>query len=137
VKSHEETYQAFVEGRLTKGEWTHEAHLVTCWMALRDRSPSEALAHLRDAITTHNCGIGVANTETSGYHETLTVYYITAIDAVGAETPEALFADARTDRTAPLEYWTKDRLMSTDARAAWLEPDLAPLPWTRVDDAAA
>ena len=28
-----------------------------------------------------------------------------------------------------LEYWTRERLMSVDARRAWLEPDLKPLPF--------
>ena len=28
-----------------------------------------------------------------------------------------------------LKYWSRDRLMSVDARRAWLEPDLKPLPF--------
>ena len=51
MRSHEETYEAFINGTLGKDDWTHEAHLVTCWMALRDRTAAEALAHLRQSIT--------------------------------------------------------------------------------------
>jgi len=28
-----------------------------------------------------------------------------------------------------LEYWSRERLMSVDARRAWLEPDLKALPF--------
>ena len=136
TRSHEETYEAFINGKLALDEWTHEAHLITCWMALRDRTAAEALAHLRESITAHNCGIGIQNTAASGYHETLTVYYVTAIDALGADSPEALFDEPSVNRTAPLEHWTKDGLMSPEARANFLEPDIARLPWTPVSDAS-
>jgi len=137
MASHVETYEAFIEGRLGKDEWTHEAHLITSWMALQTRTPGEALAHLRESITTHNCGVAIENTEYSGYHETLTVYYVTAVDSVGATTPEELFEHPDTNRSAALRFWTKERLMSSRARLEWVEPDLAALPWTRADDAAA
>lgn len=135
MRSHEETYEAFINGELGKDEWTHEAHLVTCWMALRTRTAADALAHLRESIQAHNCGIGIQNTAASGYHETMTAYYVTAIDELDADSPEALFDEPSVDREAMLKHWTKDALMSAEARAAWLEPDIAPLPWAVVSDA--
>lgn len=137
MASNGEIYEAFIEGRLGKDEWTHEAHLITSWTALQTRTPGEALAHLRESITAHNCGVGTQNTAYSGYHETLTVYYVTAVDSVGAATPEELFEHPDTDRGAPLRFWTKDLLMSSQARLQWVEPDLGPLPWARADDAVA
>ena len=134
MRTHEETYEAFINGKLGKNEWTHEAHLVTCWMALRTRTAAEALTHLRDSITAHNCGIGIQNTAASGYHETMTVYYVTAIHAIDASSPDELFGELSVGRSAPLKHWSKDRLMSEEARANWLEPDLAPLPWSPVRD---
>ena len=134
MRTHEATYEAFINGRLGKDEWTHEAHLVTCWMALQTRTPAEALSHLRNSIKAHNCGIGIENTATSGYHETMTVYYVTAINALGADSLEDLFDEPSVGRKAPLEHWTNDCLMSEEARAEWLELDLAPLPWTPVRD---
>jgi len=125
-------FDAFVNGRLAKDAWTHEAHLITCWVALQDRTPSETLAFLRDAIQTHNCGIGIRNTETSGYHETLTVYYITAVAQAAAPTLDDLYAAPSCGRKAPLDHWSRELLFSTDARLGWLEPDKAPLPWPAV-----
>lgn len=133
LSAHEATFDAFINGRLGKDEWTHEAHLVTCWMTLQTRTPVESIDFLRHAITTHNCGIGIENTAYSGYHETLTVYYVTAvvaaIEAGEVAKPEDLYQHEWTDRAAPGRHWSKDLLFSTDARAGWVEPDLAPLPW--------
>ncbi len=123
------TFDDFVNGRLPLDAWTHEAHLVTCWVALQTRTPAEALTFLRDAIQTHNCGVGIRNTDTEGYHETLTVYYVTAVAAADAPDPVSLEASPTCGRSAPLDYWTRDRLFSTDARRGWLEPDLGALPW--------
>lgn len=122
-------FDAFINGRLSKGEWTHEAHLVTCWVALRDRTPREALGFLRASIKAHNCGIGISNTQSSGYHESLTVFYVGAVHQAAAPSLDALFAAPGCSRTAPLEFWTKETLWSVDARMQWLPPELAPLPW--------
>lgn len=121
-RSHVEVYDDFINGRLGKDEWTHEAHLITCWMALQTRSVDEAVSHLRESITTHNCGVGTANTAYSGYHETLTVYYVNAVDAVGAAIPEALFDEPTCSREAPLDHWDKETLFSPEARLNWVAP---------------
>ncbi len=126
-RSHHEMYDDFINGRLGKDEWTHEAHLITCWMALQTRSIDEAIAHLRDSIKAHNCGVGTANTEYSGYHETLTVYYVNAVAAADAPSPEALFDNPTCDRQAPLAHWDKETLFTPAARLAYQEPTLAPL----------
>lgn len=118
-------YQDFIAGRLGKDEWTHEAHLVTCWMALQTRSVDEAIAHMRQSIKAHNCGVGTANTDHSGYHETLTVYYVNAVAAANAAKPEDLFDEATCDRKAPLEHWDKETLFSPAARLNYREPTIA------------
>lgn len=122
-------FDAFVNGRLPADAWTHEAHLITCWVALQDRSPQQTLSFLREAIQTHNCGIGIRNTETSGYHETLTVYYITAMANSEACTLAEVLDDPHCGRKAPLQFWSREVLFGTNARLSWIEPDVAPLPW--------
>ena len=135
MRTNEETYNAFINGKLSKGEWTHEAHLVTGWMALQKMSATDALSHLRDSIKAHNCGIGIQNTDHSGYHETLTVYYVTAIAATDAASPDELFDDPTLSSTAPLTFWNKDTLMSVEARLGWMAPDREALPWDPVGQA--
>jgi hypothetical protein len=31
------------------------------------------------------------------------------------------------DKNLPFRYWSRERLMSPEARAGWVEPDLEPL----------
>lgn len=131
----QQVFDDFVNGRLAKDAWTHEAHLITCWVALQERTSAETLAYLRDAIQTHNCGIGIRNTETSGYHETLTVYYITAVAAAAAPTIDELFEVPSCGRIAALDHWSRDVLFSTGARLAWVEPDVTAMPWVPEFDA--
>ncbi len=131
-QSPEQIFDDFINGRLAKDEWTHEAHLITCWVALQERTPAETLAFLRVAIQTHNCGIGIRNTDTSGYHETLTRFYVTAVSeamAAGATELDAVLEAPSCGREAPLAYWTRDVLFSSEARLGWVEPDVAETPW--------
>ena len=126
-RSYQQVFDDFIHGRLKADEWTHEAHLVACWMTLRDRTPHEALGFLRDSIKAHNCGVGTANTDHSGYHETLTVYYVSAVADASARSPAALIDLDSTSRTAPASFWTKELLFTPQARQTWVDPNLAAL----------
>lgn len=87
---------------------------------------------LRTGICAYNESIGGQNTDDSGYHETITRFYVEVIglflkqvDQTGSmdELAEQLLRDwGRKD--LPLEYYTKARLMSVEARRSWIEPDL-------------
>jgi hypothetical protein len=131
-----EMFDAFVNGRLTKPEWTHEAHLITCWVALQDRGPGETLGFLREAIKAHNCGIAIRNTETSGYHETLTRYYVTAVAAAMQVDPslDHVLADPACGRSAWEAFWSRDHMFTVEARLGWAPPDRGEPPWPIVTD---
>ena len=109
---------------LPKPEWTHEAHLIACWVELsvRGGDVDATLDSLRDVIRSYNEATGVANTATGGYHETITRYYVDAVAAVGATTVDELLADPRCSREAPLRLWPKELLFTPEARATWLPP---------------
>ena len=121
----------FAGRTLPHAAWTHEAHLTVCWYAVTLLGADGALAHLRGAIPRFNEAIGVANTDQSGYHETLTAYYVGAVAHADAAHPTDLPAHPSCAREAPLRYWTRRLLFSPTARRAAVEPDLAPLPWSR------
>lgn len=112
---------------LPKPEWTHEAHLAACWTAVRRHGADEALTMLRSGIKRYNEATGVKNTPTSGYHETVTRYYVGAVSRLAEQPFVAVVADPSVTRDAPLDHWSRDRLFSVEARAAWVEPDRAPL----------
>ena len=71
---------AFHERTLPKAEWTHHAHLkVGMWTLLRFPS-DESLNRLRVAIRSYNESVGGINSESAGYHETITAFYVWLID---------------------------------------------------------
>ena len=127
----------FEDLTLPKAEWTHQAHLtVALWYA--SRLPWEAaLAKVRDGILRLNAAHGVPTTPTRGYHETITRFYLRVICdyvAMEEEGPEedwsvrvARLLARYGDRELPLRHYTRDLLMSPEARFGWVEPDLRPL----------
>ncbi|GAB4539085.1 MAG: hypothetical protein Tsb0014_29230 [Pleurocapsa sp.] len=71
---------AFLSRTLPKSEWTHEAHLKVGLWHLLHYSPDESLIRLRHGIKQYNVACGVANTDSQGYHETITRFYVWLIN---------------------------------------------------------
>ncbi|MDY7012799.1 MAG: hypothetical protein SVX43_04215, partial [Cyanobacteriota bacterium] len=90
---------------------------------------------IRTGIQAYNRAIGIPTTPTSGYHETLTQFWIAMVLQYLAVAPHNASIDgliegllARySDPNLPLSYYSRDRLFSEEARAAWVAPDLKPL----------
>jgi hypothetical protein len=122
---------------LPKTAWTHAAHFAATLWLLRCRPDVEISREMPGFIRGYNEATGGANTETSGYHETITQASIRAARAFLVEAPvRPLFATCnalmRSRLGSPewlLEYWTRSRLFSVEARREWLEPDIKRLPF--------
>lgn len=137
-KEIERIASGFCARTLPREEWTHQAHFATAlWLMLRrpDLVPERVMPGM---ITAYNESVGGLNSDMSGYHETITIASLKAARAVLAGlpkdvTPSEAFAALMTSPMAGkdwlLTYWSRDRLMSVEARRAWVEPDLKPLPW--------
>jgi hypothetical protein len=131
----DEFLAAFEGCTLPKAEWTHSAHLLTGACYVHEMPREAALAKMRECVRRYNESVGGKNTETSGYHETLTVMWIRLLDGLRREsTPmnRAQFAGRAVERFAPLrdifrEYYDFDLVGSTEARLRWVEPTLKPL----------
>jgi len=124
-----ELTDAFEACTLPKAEWTHDSHLVVCWSTIARLGTEAALAHLRTAIPRYNDATNTPNTDTDGYHDSITCYFVAAVGSLAGQPLDVVLADPRCARTAPLEHWSHDVLFSVAARRGWVEPDLAPLPW--------
>ena len=74
VKAADAIADAMTACRLPKSEWTHEAHVQAGLSLVLRMGPSRALATLREAIPRYNISTNTPNTNTGGYHDTLTVY---------------------------------------------------------------
>jgi hypothetical protein len=126
---------AFESHELPRAEWTHRAHLtVATWYVLW-YGPDAALDHVREAIQAYNTAHGIVQTPTGGYHETITRFYVwlvsRAVRRAGVSVSMGDLVNGVvsecTDRDIPYRYYSRERLMSVDARQGWIEPDLTPL----------
>ncbi|MEM6913939.1 MAG: hypothetical protein AAF511_08170 [Pseudomonadota bacterium] len=125
---------------LPKAEWTHAAHWAAALrIAKTDARPFETIAA---AIPPYNEAVGGQNTDTDGYHATVTYACMTLAELVMAEADDdiSLSQIHRTVMTSPLgdmdwlkRHYSTDRLWSVKARREPLEPDLAPLKDTLQD----
>jgi hypothetical protein len=123
--------EQFVARTLPKAHWTHEAHLrVGLWHVL-NHGASDALTLLRERIRAYNESVGTKNSETSGYHETITQFYVLMICKFLRESDRHLPVDELStllladygERELALQYYSRELLFSIRARLNWVEPD--------------
>lgn len=121
---------------LPKREWTHAAHFAAAFWVLT-RPGMHAERDMPTLIRAYNEATGTPNTDTGGYHETITLASLRASRAwleAHAKAPlhaalEALLASAYGRSDWLLAYWSKPVLFSVLARRTWVDPDLKPLPF--------
>ena len=129
--------EKFLDLSLPKPEWTHAAHFaVTLWL-MRHRPALDLKYEIPGLIRAFNEATGTPNTDTGGYHETITQASLRAARSVLAASPErplhellnALLDSRLGNSNWLLDHWSRERLFSVEARRHWLPPDLTPLPF--------
>lgn len=126
---------AFEAGTLPKERWTHSAHLLAGAWYVHQLGESDALLHMRACVQRYNLAIGGQNTATSGYHETVTVFWIKLLEAfLERKQPidPSAFALAAVNHFSPQRdiysrFYDYDVVASTEARARWVPPKLQPI----------
>ena len=128
--------RGLMDRTLPKAQWTHAAHFASaCWLLRHPRI--DAMRETPAYIRAYNEATGVANTATSGYHETITVASLRAARAWLAARPamplheavQSLLASELGRSDWLFRYWSRDTLFSGAARRSWIEPDLRALPF--------
>jgi hypothetical protein len=122
---------------LRKTAWTHAAHFAATLWLIQCRPEVQISREMPGIIRGYNEATGGANTDASGYHETITQASIRAARAFLVEAPpqplfvtcNALMQSRLGSPEWLLEYWTRSRLFSVEARRVWLEPDIKSLPF--------
>jgi len=112
--------------------WTHQAHLAVGLWHVRSFGEVPSKDLLRRGISTYNESVGVPNSDTRGYHETVTMYFVwTAARYLESPRPLGLvdlvndFVESRHgSKDGIFLFWSRDLLLSTAARRGWVEPDL-------------
>ncbi len=116
-------------------EWHHREHLRVAYLYLLRWHPPDALDRMRSALKALNAAQKVPETLERGYHETLTRGWLQLVHCAlceyGPEADSDIFLDKHTHllaRRAMLFFYSRTRLMSAEAKARFVDPDLAPLP---------
>ena len=92
-------------------------------------------------IRAYNESTGVANTASSGYHETITQASLRAARTfLRRHSQLPLYAVCNELLASPLgnsrwlmDYWSHRVLFSAEARATWVKPDLLAFPYTQTE----
>lgn len=118
----------------TREEWTHEAHLAATTYLLLRRPDIDVDAELPGIIRRFNESVGGVNSDTEGYHETITRCFLHGV-RLFLEEPrngEALYEivngllrSPMGGRGWPLRFYSRERLFSVEARRSHVPPDLA------------
>ncbi|HRH56250.1 MAG TPA: hypothetical protein PLS10_01275 [Chitinophagales bacterium] len=126
----------FEDESLPKEQWTHEAHLATGLYYVYTYGKEQALDRIRINIKKYNIATGGENTATSGYHETITVFWIWVMDTFIKKESSSLslrelliqlLQSEYAITSLPFQFYSKDYLLSEEARKNFIEPDLKSL----------
>jgi hypothetical protein len=131
---------AFESGTLPKERWTHAAHLLTGACYVHRLGQVLAIDHMRQCVRRYNEAVGGKNTATSGYHETITVFWIKVLDTlfdqarpIAREEFAALAVERYgAQRDLFRRFYDFDVIASAEARAVWMPPTLE-----EIEDSAA
>jgi hypothetical protein len=108
----------------------HREHLRLAWLAVQAYGPTAAVDLVSDGIRALTAESG----EPQRFHATLTRAWVECVGSHVAEAPglgfDAFVAanPALLDPSLLLRFWSAETLGGDAARAAWVEPDRAPLP---------
>lgn len=127
----------FIDRTLPRAEWTHAAHFAAALWLLA-KSEFDAFGEMPGFIRRYNEATGTANTDSDGYHETITIASLrvakyvlesSPVEVPLYETVNTLLKSEFGETNWLLSHWSRERLFSIEARREWLEPDLTELPF--------
>ena len=122
---------------LPRAEWTHEAHLAATTYLLLRRRDIDLDAELPDLIRRYNESVGGVNSDSEGYHETITRVFLHGVRLFLEQADRSeplhelvneLLLSPMGARDWPLRFYSPERLFSVEARRRFVEPDLRALP---------
>ena len=125
-------FAADVEGcQFPNERFKHAEHIRLAWIYIRQYGYDMAEERMRQSIRRLAVHAGAQ----AKYHETITIAWMRLVGAALRLSARmetfSEFSRAHAwllDKGAVFEFYSRDRLMSEGARAAWIDPDLKPLP---------
>jgi hypothetical protein len=122
---------------LPRADWTHEAHLAATTYLLLRRPDIAVDKALPGIIRAYNESVGGVNSDSEGYHETITRAFLRGVRLFLAEADideplhelvNELLLSPMGRRDWPLRFYSPERLFSVEARREFAPPDVAALP---------
>ena len=122
---------------LPRDEWTHEAHLAATTYLLLRHPEIDLDDELPGIIRRYNESVGGVNSDTEGYHETITRVFLHGVRLFLSEADlcepvhelvNELLLSPMGRRDWPLRFYTPAKLFSVEARRTFVEPDIGALP---------
>jgi hypothetical protein len=122
---------------LRSEEWTHEAHLAATTYLLLRRPDVDLDEELPGIIRRFNESVGGVNSDTEGYHETITRAFLNGVRLFLSEADpkeplhelvNELLLSPMGRRDWPLRFYSPAKLFSVEARRAFVPPDVAAFP---------
>lgn len=118
-------------------DWTHDCHWAAAFWLIGTRGLSRTQSEMPQLIRRYNEAVGGKNTDSEGYHETIThASILAAAHALNSRDNapiylqcNALVAGSMGTASWIETYWSRDVLFSVKARREWVAPDRAPLPF--------
>jgi hypothetical protein len=123
----QEFLDAFETGRISTAQFHHRDHLRLAWVQVQRLGPEGAAAAVSAGIRRFAGAHGLDRL----YHETLTRFWVRIVAHAAAPTFEDTLRlhPLLLDKELPLRHWRRETLFGDAARAGWVEPDLAKLPF--------
>jgi hypothetical protein len=122
---------------LPREEWTHEAHLAATTYLLLRHPEIDLDKELPGLIRRYNESVGGVNSDTEGYHDTITRMFLHGVRLFLSEADlgdplhelvNGLLLSPIGQRDWPLRFYSRERLVSVEARRMYVPPDIAALP---------
>lgn len=124
--------RAFRAFEVSPDDFDHRAHVRLAYVLICEHGAAGAHSAMRDALQGFLAHLGAPADK---YHETITAAWIKAVRHFMEKTPACGSADAfiaanpvLLDSKIMLGHYSAELLFSDAARAAWVEPDVDPIP---------
>ena len=131
----EELRRAFESCTLPFAFWNHRAHVRMAFLYASQYPFDAALDRMRLSIKAYNASQQVPESLDRGYHETITVAFMGLVRSEltrrGPYPDSEAFCDCHSDlldKSLLLKFYSKQRLMTAEAKRGFVEPDLGELP---------
>lgn len=122
--------ESFEKGTVSRDDWRHAEHLIVALFYLSNHDFETALTKMRGGIFNLLRAFKVDLTKEMPYHETLTVFWMRAVDDFRKSKSDAATVEIcrelleKYDKNYPLKFYSREHLFSEKARAEFVEADL-------------